>query len=243
MLFGERHAVTDTALRMRSTLRPRCSIDGVALPLDSRLSLGLRRTLLEGNYERNEMDIVRETLEPHDRVLECGAGLGLLAAYCAQRLGNERVKAFEANPHLADLIRRTFAMNRVAPQLVIGAVGAYSGETRFHVRRNFWASSAHEGRAEGSLSTLTVPQHGLDDEVRAHAPTYVFLEIEGAEGQLADCSELPGVHKVMVEIHPELIGRHGVAEFVGWLERLGFVQDADVSKERELFFARRVPTT
>ena len=43
----------------------------VALPLDIRISVGLRRSILRGEYEQNEMEIVRRTLRSDDKVLEC----------------------------------------------------------------------------------------------------------------------------------------------------------------------------
>jgi tRNA A58 N-methylase Trm61 len=55
----------------------------VALPLDMRISTSLRRAIVRGEYEKNELEIVRRTLEPGDRVLECGAGIGLLSTYCS----------------------------------------------------------------------------------------------------------------------------------------------------------------
>ena len=52
-------------------------------------------------------------------------------------------------------------------------------------------------------------------------------------------SELPGVKKVMVELHPELIGEAGVRSFLGWLSDLGFRKDGDISKDVEIYLERR----
>jgi FkbM family methyltransferase len=170
--------------------------------------------------------------------LELGAGIGLLATYCSLEIGSDQVKTFEANPFMLPLITKTFALNGVSPTFVIGAIGPRYGQIEFHVRENFWASSSHHGRAEGSVQTITVPVCALHDEIVATRPTYLVIDIEGAEENLVGSSELPGVKKVMVELHPELIGEAGVRSFLGWLSDLGFRKDGDISKDVEIYLER-----
>jgi FkbM family methyltransferase len=231
-------AIRDSVFDFQCRFTPYTAIGKVRLPLDSEISTPLRRTLSDGTYEQNEMEIVARTLTGEDRVLECGAGLGLLSAYCALAIGSEKVRTYEANPFMASLIAKTYALNNVSPSLVIGAIGPRVGQLEFHIRHNFWASSSHPDRAEGAAQTITVPMLSLDEEVRRNRPTYLFIDIEGAEQHLAGCSELPGVCKVMTEVHPELIGESGVAAYLDWLRNLGFVKDEALSREREFFFSR-----
>jgi FkbM family methyltransferase len=233
-----RQRIADVLLDQRSRLRPRHTLAGVVLPLDRQISLTLRRRILQGNYESHELKIVKETLEPADTVLECGAGIGLLAAYCARQLGSDRVTTFEANPQLRAIISRTFQLNSVSPRLIICAIGASHGYVEFFIRYNFWASSSHVGRADGSRLMITVPVCPLHDEVVRYKPTYLFIDIEGGEAGLAGCSELPGVTKVMTEVHPELIGDEGSARFTGWLREIGFRKDERLSMDHEMFFSR-----
>jgi FkbM family methyltransferase len=151
---------------------------------------------------------------------------------------SDRVKTFEANPFMQPLISKTFALNGVSPELVMGAIGAKRGELEFHVRANFWASSSHHARAEGSVQTIAVPVHALHEEILATRPTYLLVDIEGAEVGLVDSSELPGVRKVMVEVHPDLIGEGGVRRFLGWLSDLGFKKDDGISENIEIYLER-----
>ncbi|HVY05224.1 MAG TPA: FkbM family methyltransferase [Burkholderiales bacterium] len=235
-----KQALYDVCFDIRCKLEPCISMGEVNLPLDARVSRPLRKAISQGIYEQNEMDIVSKTLEVKDRVLECGAGIGLLSAYCALRVGSDKVTTIEANPFMAPLIFHTFALNHVRPELVIGAIGRAHGRIDFHVRRNFWASSSHPDRADGAVQTLSVPVIPLDEEVRRWKPTYLFIDIEGAEESLVGCSELPGVTKIMAEVHPELIGDTGVEAFLKWLRGLGFVRDNALSKEREFFLRRNL---
>ena len=167
------------------------------------------------------------------------AGLGLACStYCSLEIGSDRVKTFEANPFMQPLISKTFALNGVSPELVMGAIGAKQGELEFHVRANFWASSSHHARAEGSVQTISVPVHALHEEILAARPTYLLVDIEGAEVGLVDSSALPGVRKVMVEVHPDLIGEGGVRRFLGWLSDLGFKKDDAISENIEIYLER-----
>ena len=48
------------------------SIDGIELGLPSDFSLNMRGILLRGNYEREELSVLRNTLDVDDVVLEFG---------------------------------------------------------------------------------------------------------------------------------------------------------------------------
>ena len=74
-------------------------IYGLALDLDDRgLPEPVKRGLVKGWYERDEVEIIRACLQPGDRVLELGAGLGVTAMVAAGIVGADAVKAFEAGP-------------------------------------------------------------------------------------------------------------------------------------------------
>src|SRR2546425_11253511 len=79
-----------------------------ALPI---LSPQVERTVSRGRYEQDEFRLIEQVLSPGDVVLEVGAGLGLVSAYCAKRLGSSRVFAYEANPDLEACIRETYSLN------------------------------------------------------------------------------------------------------------------------------------
>lgn len=239
MLYPWRRALEDGAVNLWCRMRQHAMVGKVALPLDMRISAGLRKAIVLGEYEKNELDIVRRTLGLDDRILECGAGIGLLSTYCSLEIGSDRVKTFEANPFMGPLISKTFSLNRVSPTLVMGAIGPRQGQLEFHVRENFWASSSHHARAEGSVQTITVPVYALHDEILVTRPTYLLVDIEGAEVSLVGSSELPGVKKVMVEVHPELTGESGVRDFLSWLSDLGFRKDDGISRNREIYLERR----
>ena len=74
------------------------SIEGIRIRLGRHISPRVERALTKGAYEREEMRLVEAVLEPDDIVVDIGAGLGLVSAYCAQRIGSERVFALRGRP-------------------------------------------------------------------------------------------------------------------------------------------------
>ena len=85
----------------RVSLRPVVSIEGVQIRVGRHMSRRVEQAISKGGYERDELRLIGMVLSPSDVVLELGAGLGLVSAYCAKRVGSGRVFAFE---DIADLV-------------------------------------------------------------------------------------------------------------------------------------------
>src|SRR5207237_906870 len=83
-----------------TVLGPIGTVAGVKSRLGRHMSPQGERTVSRGRYEQDECRLIEQVLSPADVVLEVGAGLGLVSAYCAKRLGSSRVFAYEANPDL-----------------------------------------------------------------------------------------------------------------------------------------------
>ena len=103
--------------QFRVRRRPVVTVAGVKIRLGRHMSPQVERTVSRGRYEQDEFRLIEQVLSPGDVVLEVGAGLGLVSAYCAKRLGSSRVFAYEANPDLEACIRETFSLNEVQPTL------------------------------------------------------------------------------------------------------------------------------
>src|SRR3954466_14761738 len=114
--------------------RPVISIEGIRIRVGRHMSRRAERALSKGGYEREELRLIGEVLSPSDVVLEVGAGLGLVSAYCAKRVGSSRVFAYEADPDLEPCIRETYRLNAVDPSLEMCAVAARPG--RVTLRRD-----------------------------------------------------------------------------------------------------------
>ncbi len=210
---------------------------GVWLPCSQPgIAPGIAREIYLGEYESREIDIVSRRLEAADVVLEVGAGLGFLSAYCAKRIGGDRVHAFEANPALMPLIRATHERNRVAPAVHNVLLARGEGERTFYVEADFWASSTTARTPQARA--IQVPQRDLNAELLRIAPTFLIVDIEGGEGEFFACAGLAGVAKVCVEIHPDVIGNDGVSAVFARLLAQGFALDFRLIRKNVFFFYR-----
>lgn len=212
---------------------------GIVLPMTDGLSTTLRRRILAGRYERGESRIVLLHLDPDDVVLELGGGIGYLAALCAQRVGSERVSTYEANPELLPLLRRTLAANDISPRVEHAAVGLAEGTVTLFVEPRFDSSSLI--RRSARAQPATVPQADVRrviDEVR---PTFLIMDIEGFELALVPAIRWGPIVKLLIELHPAVIGAAGVDTILAALREAGFVEHRWLSTTRKKFFLRRAP--
>jgi hypothetical protein len=81
------------AYQYRVRRRPVVTVAGVQIRVGRHMSPAVERTVSRGLYEQDELRLIGQLLAPDDVVLEVGAGLGLVSAYCARRLGSSRVFA------------------------------------------------------------------------------------------------------------------------------------------------------
>lgn len=214
---------------------------GVRLAVDRRvLSPAIVESFYKGGYEGAEVEIVRATLAPDDRVLEIGGGVGFVGIMTARMLRRpDQVLIVEANPQLIPLMERNFSLNDVRPtvrNVVLGKNGA--SEVNFYLHDDFWASSlvAFPGGRE-----TNVPQQDIRAVFREFRPTYLIVDIEGGEIDLFDGLSLDGVEKVCLEVHPQQTGKAAVDGLFRSFERQGFDLERTSRLENVVFFRRRPP--
>ena len=208
---------------------------GVMLPVKHRLvSPGIAREIYMGDYEAKEIEIISKRLDNDEVVFEVGAGLGYLSAYCAKRVGGDKVFTYEANPELIPLIRETHARNAVAPTVTNALLAQDEGEREFRIEADFWASSAHRdgGRA------ITVRQLDLNAELARIRPTFMIVDIEGGEAEFFAGADLPTVQKICVETHPDVLGDRVLSEMFAGLVAKGFALDFSLIRKNVFFFHR-----
>ena len=140
-----------------------------------------------------------------DVVLELGSGLGVASALAA-RFSGCPVTTYEGDAAMAPFIARVHAALGLSEVIDArtGFVDGLAGETQFHRRDNFYASSAHPTRAKGSAETVRIPTLALHDEILRVKPSVLIVDVEGSERTLFEHTDLPGVRAVIIEMHPDL---------------------------------------
>lgn len=210
---------------------------GVLLPTEGPgISKAIRRQIFFSEYEDKEFEIVAKRLASDDVVMEVGAGIGFLSAYCAKRIGSERVFAYEANPALMELIAATHRANGVSPAVRNVLLAQGEGTRSFHVEPEFWASSAVQ--ASGSATTITVPQADLNAELRRVRPSFLIVDIEGGEVELFELADLAPVRKICVETHPGIHSSAVLSRMLGRLIAQGFALDFTLMRKNVLYLSR-----
>lgn len=235
-----------TARRLRRLVRPVYRPQfadnfGVMLPMRHELiTADIAKEIYFGDYERKEAEIVSQRLEDEDVVMEIGAGIGFLSAYCAKRVGSDRVFAYDANPALMDLIALTHAANRVNPQVRNAMLGRGAGRARFFVEREFWASTkVKEGTRDAR--EIEVEQLDLNAEIERIRPTFLIVDIEGGEAEFFALARLAGVRKICVETHAHVLGYEGVTRMLQHLFEQGFALDTGMIRKHVFFLYRPRP--
>lgn len=208
-------------------------VAGIFLPVDPSLGFSLLRWIMNGRYEEGEIHIIRERLQPNDVVLEIGTGLGFIASYCSKVVGDAHVHSFEANPLNLAVAVTVFAKNGVHPVASNALLGEKKEIISFPVdRKNRLASSVLKQQEE----TASVPMLELNEEISRIQPTYLIMDIEGAEYDIIRIINFQSIRKVQMEIHPAIIGREKCNIIHQKLLQHGFEQDETVGNENNLFY-------
>jgi FkbM family methyltransferase len=199
-------------------------VAGIRIPIDpqamsERAILGIRR----GSYERYEAKLLRALLRPGDRVLELGGGVGFISSLAAQLVHGGRIVTVEANPQLIPVIRKAHALNGASVEIVNAAVTgkARGSSARFFLRKDFWASSMSPEPPD-FIGSVEVPVVQIEALVERSKPTVVVVDIEGGEAELIESDWCRGVRAVLLETHPDVLGRDGVEKIRRFLRDRGF---------------------
>ncbi|RCJ26006.1 FkbM family methyltransferase [Nostoc minutum NIES-26] len=212
-------------------------IHGIAIPVIDNLPRELQEALYAGTYEKYELKIVESQLQPSDIVMELGTGIGLVSSFCAKSIGNERVFTYEANPVLESVIRKTYALNNVSPNLEMCMLGETAGEQTFYIAKGFWESSVIQHQT--GLKPINVPVKSFNEEVKKVNPSFLILDIEGGEYEFFTYANLHNIQKIAMELHKRIIGSEKAKFVKSKLIASGFQLNEKISfRGRELFWQK-----
>ena len=126
--------------QLRKLTRPNIvQCDDAVLFIGELAKTSYARSIYRGSHEVEERNVIRKHLEVGDRVLEFGTGIGLITVLCCKTVGSENVVTYEANPSMEPLLRQTFELNDVSPELRMKMVSINDGEGRFFVSDRLWS--------------------------------------------------------------------------------------------------------
>jgi FkbM family methyltransferase len=180
----------------------------------------VRNALFKGVYEEHECDIVERIVQRGDRILEIGAGIGLVSLLATRFAGEGQVLSCEANPALEPLIRANYALNGWKPNLRMGAVAASAGTVTFHQNDNLLSSSRIDRKLAGKA--ISVEANSIGELLEAHDANIIIMDVEGSETELLASADLSKVTSIIVEMHPHIVGEDEIGKLMGKLKSEGF---------------------
>jgi len=207
---------------------------GVKVPASPFISEDRIKRINKGRYEHQEIAGALAVVRPEDRVLEMGAGLGVVGAVTAARTKPAAMMSFEANPNLLPHIETLYALNGLDHMIdlrhgVIQSDPDAPDAIQFHLRSNsFLGSSLLE--TEGRVTqAINVPTQRYEALRKSFAPTVLIMDIEGGELDFLRHADLSGLRAIVVEFHPLAYGREGMVECKDYLTQEGFEKVGDCS--------------
>lgn len=209
---------------------------GVKVP-DSPMLNPMRIDRINGaRYEGQEIAGALEVVREGDRVLEMGAGIGLVGAIVAKNAKPAQVISFEANPNLIPHITALYTLNdltgriEVRNEVLISAPNA--PETMpFHIRNSYLGSSLIESDTRAT-QRVDVPTADYVAVKEALKPDVLLMDIEGGELEFLRHASLKDIRAIVIEFHPEAYGREGMKECKTILEQAGFSKLDELSTRR-----------
>ncbi|CUH77022.1 FkbM family methyltransferase [Tropicibacter naphthalenivorans] len=215
---------------------------GMRIPKHPQITRGrVRGALRDDLYERKECDAVMRVVQPGDRVLELGGGLGYMSTLLSVKKGVSRVISYEANPALIPYIRQVHEANGVTNVEVRNALlSPQAGEpVPFYVRRNFLGSSMDR---EADVNSITaehmIERHALAPVLQELCPDVLVCDIEGAEADLIPAGDWSGLRAAIIELHPQWIGQTGVQAVFDAMHKAGLTYFPKASEAKVVTFRR-----
>lgn len=201
-------------------------VHGVRVPIcPEEVSAEIWQALKTGSYEANEARRMSRAIRPGDRVLELGAGLGVITSIIASVEG-VRVWSFEADPQTTQLAQRVVELNCDGNVVLSnGILAAGPAKTvSFFQRADFWMSS--EFAEQGPYQrVIDIASRDIDAFIAQHCINALVMDIEGAELELLQDASLPGIERIFLELHDHLYGLAGVHAIGAAMARKGLIYD------------------
>lgn len=191
----------------------------------SALSTKIRNRLLSGAYEAHEKVMCFDFLSSNDSVLEIGGAIGFIGLVCQKKIGIKNYSCFEANPRTFEILKRNYELNGVQPRVWNMALAHADGFVDLEIGSDFWENSiCYDNQNNSGVKTVRVPAGTLPTlfALASHPVNTLIIDIEGAE-QFIAWNQIPEqVSKIIIELHPKVIGQEVTYNIVASLIGLGF---------------------
>ncbi len=206
---------------------------GVKVPPSPYLNEMRIERINAARYEGQEIAGALHVTGPQDRVLELGAGLGVVGAVTQLNAKPAAMISYEANPNMIPHIEALYALNRIKSKIKLNNKVLLSEpeppeSVEFFLRNSFLGSSLTDNDKR-QTTAVSVPTARFEEMRKSFKPTVLLMDIEGGELELLRHANLEGLRAIVLEFHPEVYGKDGMRECKNILREAGFGRVNDVS--------------
>ena len=222
---------------------------GLKVPLDRRLmSETIVWSLTSGRYEMGEARSLPQLVRPGERVVEVGAGIGVLTALIAKQTPAELVVAIEASPLLQDYIGELHRLNEVEVERRQALVTPGRGHATadFYLHQDLWASSPARIKRRNQIGVIQVPVMSLAEVAETWRPTLLIVDVEpfaawanaeAAPHALAGADFRP-FERVLLELKSKKFPPADIKRVFDHFSAQGFAYDVETSSGPLVLFQR-----
>ena len=201
--------------------------DGITLNLPGTgTDRRIRSQMLRGVYETPKRMVAEALLQPGDRVLELGAGLGLVTITAARIVGAANVVSYEAAPDTFAMLAANLRANHLSVDLRNRAIGTQDGTLTFYVNSDIISSAADATRGSRALE---VPCDAAARTFAETKPDVMIMDIEGAEAQVIPTCPLGTLRAVMIQVHQDIVSDVAASAIMTQMIEAGLMYQIDLS--------------
>ncbi|MCV2893906.1 FkbM family methyltransferase [Lentibacter sp. XHP0401] len=206
---------------------------GVKVPPSPYLTEKRIERINAARYEGQEIAGALHVVGPEDRVVEMGAGLGIVGAVTQCNARPAAMVSFEANPNMIPHIEALYALNRIKSKItlhnkVLLTEPEPPESVDFFLRNSFLGSSLTDSEAR-ETTAVSIPTAHFEELRTSFKPTVLLMDIEGGELDFLRHANLEGIRAIVLEFHPEAYGKDGMRECKDILRKAGFSKVNEVS--------------
>ena len=206
-------------------------VNSIYLPLDFSIGFDTLRWIVNHQYEINEIQIIQNTIQTEDIVLEIGTGLGFISSFCCKK-NNNKVYTFEANPNNYEICKNVFIKNGVNPNHQNIVLSNDEGTINFSVNNKRRLASSLLNKNE---NITLIQTQNLNNIISSVKPNYLIMDIEGGEYEIFKIIDFQYICKVQFELHPQLLDESKCVEIFDLLEANHFTKNETLSKNNNFY--------
>lgn len=168
----------------------------------------MKMVIMRGIYENSEISLLTNLISADDVVLEIGGAIGFIGLFLRKAIGVQRLVSVEPNPHTLEHLRRNYQLNGMVPLVIQAALSKFDGEAYLSTSGMFWTDSLVDTTQTLPANSIPVKCLSLDSILNSLniSFTTLVIDIEGGERELSHYLLPKNINKVMIELHPSLIG-------------------------------------